>query len=87
MAGALRMATGFSRSPLERSTRSARPLNKIVVERCGYIPKYHWLPFLVWCISGSRSFFLFLFLVELGAAIKVASMIVSCFMVIPLALR
>ena len=21
---------------------------------CAYIPKYHWLPFLVWCISGSR---------------------------------
>jgi len=85
MAGALRMATGFSRPPMERSTRSARPLNKIVVERCGYIPKYHWLPFLVWCISGSRSFFLFL--VELGSAIKVASMIVQCFMAIPMALR
>ena len=27
------MATGFSRSPLERSSRSARPLNQIVVEQ------------------------------------------------------
>ena len=24
---------------------------------CAFIPKYHWLPFLVWCISGSRAFF------------------------------
>src|SRR5438067_10908794 len=22
---------------------------------CAFIPKYHWLPFLVWCICGSRS--------------------------------
>ena len=29
------MATGFSRSPRERSTRSAQPLNQIVVEHCG----------------------------------------------------
>ena len=29
------MATGFSRSPRERSTRSARPLNQIVVEQLG----------------------------------------------------
>jgi hypothetical protein len=21
---------------------------------CAFSPKYHWLPFLVWCISGSR---------------------------------
>ena len=35
------------------------------------MPKYHWLPFLVWCISGSRS--PEAFLVELGAAISVAS--------------
>ena len=33
---------------------------------CAFIPKYHWLPFLVWCISGSRS--LLAFLVEEGAA-------------------
>src|SRR5450756_1629357 len=38
---------------------------------CAFIPKYHWLPFLVWCISGSRCFSLFL--VEDGAAISVAS--------------
>ena len=31
------------------------------------MPKCHWLPFLVWCISGSRA--LSWFLVELGAAI------------------
>ena len=31
--GTMRMATGFSRPPLERSTRSARPLNLIVVEQ------------------------------------------------------
>jgi hypothetical protein len=35
------------------------------------MPKCHWLPFLVWCISGSRC--PWSFLVELGAAIKVAS--------------
>ena len=33
---------------------------------CAFIPKCHWLPFLVWCISGSRS--RRAFLVELGAA-------------------
>jgi hypothetical protein len=37
-----------------------------------FIPKCRWLPFLVWCICGSRS--PLLFLVELGAAISVASM-------------
>jgi hypothetical protein len=31
-----------------------------------FMPKYHWLPFFVWCISGSRS--PLLFFVELGAA-------------------
>src|SRR5659263_644959 len=35
------------------------------------MPKYHWLPFLLECMSGSRA--LSLFLVEVGAAIKVAS--------------
>ena len=49
------------------------------------MPKHHWFPFFVWCISGSLS--PFLLLVELGAAIKVASMIVPCFMAMPLALR
>ena len=34
------------------------------------MPKCHWLPFLVWCISGSRA--LLLFLVEDGAAMIVA---------------
>ena len=38
---------------------------------CAFMPKCHWLPFLAWCISGSRA--CSLFFVELGAAIKVAS--------------
>src|SRR5438105_7052168 len=38
------------------------------------MPKYHWLPFLVWCISGSRA--LSAFLVEDGALMIVASTIV-----------
>src|SRR4051794_31595931 len=41
---------------------------------CAFIPKCHWLPFLVWCISGSRA--LLLFFVEGGAAMMVASTIV-----------
>ncbi|MCY1442292.1 hypothetical protein D9M71_586570 [compost metagenome] len=41
---------------------------------CAFIPKCHSFPFFVWCISGSRDFPLFL--VELGAAISVASTIV-----------
>src|SRR5271170_6717454 len=41
---------------------------------CAFIPKCHWLPFLVWCISGSRAFSLFL--VEAGAAMIVASTMV-----------
>src|SRR5690348_16293419 len=36
--------------------------------------KYHWLPFFVWCISGSRAFSAFL--VEDGALMIVASTIV-----------
>ena len=48
-------------------------------------PEIALVAFFVWCISGSRSFFLFL--VELVSAIKVASMIVQCFMAIPMALR
>src|SRR3954465_6317950 len=40
------------------------------------MPKYHWLPFFVWCISGSRC--PVLFLVELGAAMIVASTIIPC---------
>ncbi len=35
------------------------------------MPKYHWLPFFTWVISGAR--FLYLFLVEEGASIRVAS--------------
>jgi len=42
--------------------------------KCAFMPKYHWLPFLVWCISGSRA--LSAFLVEDGALMIVASTIV-----------
>jgi hypothetical protein len=35
---------------------------------CAFIPKYHCSPFLVWCISGSRS--PSAFLVELGAKVE-----------------
>ena len=38
---------------------------------CAFIPKCHWLPFLLECISGSR--LPCLFFVELGAAVSVAS--------------
>ena len=38
---------------------------------CAFMPKYHWLPFLVWCMSGSR--LPSRFFVELGAAMMVAS--------------
>src|SRR6202521_4742086 len=38
---------------------------------CAFIPKYHCLPFLVWCISGSRR--CSRFLVEVGACKMVAS--------------
>ena len=38
------------------------------------MPKYHWLPFFVWCISPSRS--PSLFFVELGASMMLASTIV-----------
>jgi hypothetical protein len=41
---------------------------------CAFIPKCHWLPFFVWCISGSR--LCCLFLVEACAAMIVASTIV-----------
>lgn len=41
---------------------------------CAFIPKFHWLPFRVWCISGSR--FPLAFLVDEGAWIMVASIMV-----------
>jgi hypothetical protein len=50
-----------------------------------FIPKYYWLPFFVWCISGSRS--PVLFFVELGAAISVASTTVPVFSSRPLPLQ
>ena len=47
-----------------------------------FMPKCHWLPFFAWCISGSRS--PLAFLVELGAAISVASTTVLARSVRPL---
>jgi len=52
---------------------------------CAFNPKYHWLPFLVWCISGSRS--PLAFFVEEGAWMMVASTIVPVAILIPLASR
>ena len=42
---------------------SARP-DSASTPVCTFIPKYHWLPVLVWCIAGSRS--PFAFFVDLG---------------------
>ncbi len=42
------------------------------VPTCSFIPKCHWFPFFVRCISGSRS----LFLVDDGAEMMVASTMV-----------
>src|SRR5271168_4948554 len=44
---------------------------------CAFRPKYHCLPFLVWCISGSRS--PLAFLVDEGACRMVASTIGASF--------
>jgi len=44
---------------------------------CSFIPKCQSLPFMVWCISGSRS--CLSFFVEVGAAMIVASTIVPNF--------
>src|ERR1700730_3350116 len=52
---------------------------------CAFMPKYHWLPFLVWCISGSRA--LAAFLVEDGGLMIVASTIVPVATFSPLASR
>ena len=49
------------------------------------MPKYHWLPFLVWCISGSRA--LAAFLVEEGALMIVASTIVPVAILSPFCAR
>lgn len=46
-----------------------------------FIPKYHWVPFLVDFISGSRCFDSFF--VEVGAWIMVASTIVPFLVIIP----
>jgi hypothetical protein len=52
---------------------------------CVFIPKYHGLPFFVWCISGSR--FCSRFLVEVGACRMVASTIVPVVIRTPLGLQ
>jgi len=52
---------------------------------CAFIPKYHWFPFLVWCISGSLA--LSLFLVEVGALIMLASTMVPRLTFMPLSAR
>ena len=44
---------------------------------CAFIPKYHWFPFLVWRISGSRS--PLRFFVDDGAVMMLASTIVPVF--------
>src|SRR5262249_18264342 len=49
-------------------------LGSAVDPKCAFIPKYHWVPFFVWCISGSRC--LSAFLVDDGALMIVASTIV-----------
>ena len=41
---------------------------------CNFIPKYHWFPLRVWCISGSRA--LARFFVDDGALMILASTIV-----------
>src|SRR5690554_778534 len=48
---------------------------------CIFMPKCHWLPLRVWCISGSRAFSRFL--VELGASMMVASTIVPSLSIRP----
>src|SRR6202007_2856624 len=60
-------------------------LLRLSTPRCAFIPKYHWLPFFVWCISGSRA--LSAFLVEDGALMIVASTIVPAGTFIPLATK
>src|SRR6476646_9347844 len=60
-------------------------LVRLSTPKCAFIPKYHWLPFLVWCISGSRAFSAFL--VEDGALMIVASTIVPVATFSPFAAR
>jgi hypothetical protein len=58
----MRSAAGVGACPFAAvvSTEGRRPLSlstprwPTVSRACGYIPKDHWLPFLVWCIFGSR---------------------------------
>jgi hypothetical protein len=48
---------------------------------CAFMPKYHWLPFLVEIISGSR--FRVRFFVEVGAEIRLASTMAPCLRIRP----
>src|SRR5215472_3003335 len=57
-----------------RRHRRVDQFGAAVDPKCAFIPKYHWLPFFVWCIAGSRA--LSAFLVEDGALMIVASTIV-----------
>ena len=59
-------------------------LDSLFVPMCAFMPKYHWLPFFVWCIPGLRFPLLFLFLIELGAAMIAGSTIVPTFRYWPL---
>ena len=59
-----------------------RPI-RLSAPMCNFMPKCHSLPFFVWCISGSRAFLWFL--VDGGAAIRVASTIVPPESFMPLA--
>ena len=52
---------------------------------CNFIPKYHWFPLRVWCISGSRA--LARFLVDEGALMILASTTVPCLNCSPSASR
>src|SRR5436309_10828808 len=60
-------------------------LSAAVHAQCAFMPKYHWFPFFVWCISGSRAFSAFL--VEDGALMIVASTIVPVATFSPFAAR
>src|SRR5262252_8415047 len=60
-------------------------LLRLSTPKCAFIPKYHWFPFFVWCISGSRAFSAFF--VEDGALMIVASTIVPVATFSPLVAR
>ena len=55
------------------------------VPMCSFIPKCHWFPFLVWCISGSRA--LLSFPVDDGTEMMVASTMLPFFSSTPRSAR